>query len=293
MSPLQIIAAIVAILAVLASAALIVNRPVYVRVDAETPAGFPARGFSHQLFEDLLAEFVDEAGRVDYERWHVDHGAIERLDSYLAAVAAYSPETTPERFPDRYARLAYWMTAYNANVIRSVLRHWPISSVMDVRAPLEVVSGLGFFYRQRFAFGGRYLSLYEVENERIRKAYRDPRVHFILNCGSESCPVLPTHLSPDGDLERQLGEAAVAFVTDPANVLIDHEAGRLILSNIFKMYRGDFIAELRAQGQPASGGLHLYLKTIAPEPLARELQEATNYDIEFREFDWSVNDTGP
>ena len=120
------------------------------------------------MFEDLLGEFVNDSGEVAYTRWHNDADAVARLDAYLAAVAHYSPDATPSRFPGRNASLAYWMSAYNAHVIRSVLEHWPVRSVTDVRAPLEMVKGLGFFYRQRFTFGGESLSLYEVENDRIR-----------------------------------------------------------------------------------------------------------------------------
>jgi hypothetical protein len=40
-----------------------------------------------------------------------------------------------------------------------------LSSVTDVKAPLEVIKGMGFFFRLRFPFGGTYLSLLNVENE--------------------------------------------------------------------------------------------------------------------------------
>lgn len=287
---MQILASVLGVLVVVVAVVLFVNRPLQVEVRGEVPANFPEQGFSHQLFEDLLAEFADEAGEVAYERWHKDAAAVARLDSYLAAVARYSPDATPERFSGRHASLAFWMSAYNAYVIRSVLEHWPVRSVTDVRAPFEIVKGFGFFYRQRFAFGGESLSLYEVENDRIRKRYRDPRIHFLLNCGSESCPVLPPQISPDSDLDRQLDEATVAFVSDPANVTIDHAEKRLAVSRIFKWYRDDFIADLLARGLPSSGGLLLYLQTVAPEPLAQQLALAGDYELEFHEYDWSLND---
>ena len=185
------------------------------------------------------------------------------------------------------------MTAYNAYVIRSVLENWPLSSVTDVRAPLEIIKGLGFFYRQRFSFGGESLSLYEVENDRIRKRYRDPRIHFVLNCASDSCPVLPRRISPNSDLDQQLDEATVAFISDPRNVTVYHEEKRLVVSRIFKWYREDFVAELLARGLPASGGLLLYLQTVAPEPLAQELAQATDYELEFHDYDWSLNEAQP
>jgi hypothetical protein len=37
------------------------------------------------------------------------------------------------------------MYGYNAYVIKSVLDHWPLKSVTDVKAPVEAVKELGFF----------------------------------------------------------------------------------------------------------------------------------------------------
>jgi len=103
---------------------------------------------------------------------------------------------SPERFATPNDELAYWMYTYNAWVIKGVLLNWPLTSVTDVKAPLEVVKGTGFFYQLRFPFGGKFMSLLTVENEKIRKRFNDPRIHFVLNCASESCPanssVLPT-----------------------------------------------------------------------------------------------------
>lgn len=272
----------------LAAAFLWANRPFLVTFPAEVPDAFPQNGFSHRPFEALLERYVDDSGNVAYHRWHDNAADVAQLDAYLAAVARYSPDATPERFPSRADELAYWIYAYNAYVIRCVLAHWPISSVTDVKAPIEVVRGLGFFYRHRFLFGGESLSLLTVENRRIRERYRDPRIHFVLSCASDSCPVLRPTLPAGEALEDLLADATRDFVTDTANVAIDPERRVITLSPIFQMYESDFVNALRASGRPARSVLD-YVRHVAPDELRTRLDGIEGYRVEFREFDWALN----
>jgi len=281
----------VLVLAALIACFLIANRPRLVTIDAAVPATFPTDRFAHEIFEQLLQSYVDGAGNVDYELWHQNDADRQNLDSYLAAVSRYSPESTPERFEKQSDELAYWLYAYNAYVIKSILDLWPLNSVTDVKAPLEVVKGLGFFYQLRFVFGGEAYSLYAVENDIIRARYRDARIHFVLNCASESCPVLRPEL-PEGDqLEPFLQQAAVDFVNDEGNVRIDHEKKVIVLSTIFKWFRKDFINDLRRRGLPADRGLIDYVASVAPASLRDELNQTNDYEIVFSNYDWAVNQT--
>jgi hypothetical protein len=267
----------------------LVNRPRKITIDAPVAAGFPERGFSHGAFERLLRKYVTSDGKVDYGRWLDSSDDSSALNSYLAAVSRFSPDNTPERFPERNDSLAYWMYAYNAYVIKGVLDRWPLSSVTDVKAPIEVVKGLGFFYQLRFSFGGDYLSLVTVENENIRARYKDARIHFVLNCASTSCPVIRPEL-PTGDaLEQLMNEAAVDFVNDANNVSVDHDARTVFLSSIFKWYKRDFLNDLRAKGLPLDRGLIDYVATLATGTLRDDLHRANGYSIEFRDYDWNIN----
>lgn len=277
------------IIATTAAGFLWMNRPQYLAIDAPLPAGFPTDRFSHDTFERLLSRFVDDNGEVDYASWHGSPGALEELDGYLAAVGKFSPDSDPARFVSANDAFVYWIQAYNAYVIRSVLEHWPLDSVTDVKAPIEVVKGLGFFYRLRFNFGGKYYSLFEVENGVIRKRHHDARLHFVLNCASDSCPVLRPVLPVGDELEATLAQAAAAFVTDTSNVAIDHSRKTVTLSRIFKWFRKDFINDLRWRGLPAQRGLIDYVASIAPEELRQELANAGDYELKFFEYDWSVN----
>ena len=280
--------AVVAVLAVLA-VLLVIGLPQRVVLADGRPAPLPSEGFPHDAFEALLERFVSVDGYVDYAYWHGDADSRRQLDAYLAAVAQFSPVNAPERFPSERDALAYWMYAYNAWVVWSVLDKWPLDSVTDVRAPLEIVRGLGFFYRRRFSFGGRYLSLYHVENEIIRKQYRDPRIHFVLNCGSESCPTLRPELPAGEELQEFLQRSANDFVSDPKHVEIDHDTRRIRLSAIFRMYKSDFVNDLRAQGLPSDRGPVAWIEAVAPDSVREQLVRARDYVVEYKDFDWAIN----
>jgi hypothetical protein len=258
-------------------------------IDADVPQDFPVDGFSHQLFEDLLKIYVNTEGEVDYDAWKESSDANGQLDSYLAAVSLYSPENSPERFRTRNDALAYWLYAYNAYVIRAVLDHWPLESVTDVKAPVEVVKGFGFFYRQLYMYGGQHYSLLAIENQKIRATYKDARIHFVLNCASESCPVLRPEL-PTGDaLESLLQQATLDFVNDDRNVHVDHESKTIYLSTIFKWFKKDFVSELRKRGLPTERGAVAYVESVAGHKKRDELLSAADYDVEYIDYDWSLN----
>lgn len=261
------------------------------RLAPRAEASLPARGFEHGPLAALLERFVDAQGAVDYAGWAADPAALAALEAYLANLAAASPRSAPERFEEEGAALSYWLNAYNACVIAGVLRHWPLASVQDVRAPLELVAGFGFFGTLQFSLGGEWFSLHHLEQDLIRVEFSDPRVHFLLNCASGGCPRIRPDLPRGPGLEERLARAAREFINDPAQVQIDHEGQRVRLSSIFVWYEADFLADLKRRGLPPSEQtLPRYLRDLAAPPLRAELERAAAYQVEALPYDWSLND---
>ena len=269
------------------------NRPLLVLIHASPPANFPIDRFSHKEFETLLNTYVDDEGRINYEHWQSSPDSVAKLQSYLAAVSLYSPENAPQRFATRSDELAYWIYGYNAYVVNSVLDNWPINSVTDLKAPIEAIKGLGFFYRFRYRFGGENYSLRHVENDKIRKRYRDARIHFVLNCASESCPIMRPELATGEELDNLLTSSAAEFVSDERNVSFDHAHQTVFLSTIFKWYEEDFLNDLRMRGLSSERGLIDYVASIAPDSMQDDLAAIDDYDIEFQDYDWTLNKSGP
>lgn len=192
----------------------------------------PAPGqFPHGLFNQVLAMYVDGAGKVDYKSLQGDSAT---LDQYLAYVALTSPARDPEIFPTREDQLAYWLNAYNALAIAAVVRSPGLHAVND--------NLVKFFYGTKYVVGGKKLSLYKIENGVVRPGFQDPRVHFALNCQSGGCPRLQQEAYDPARLQVQLDTGAKEFVANPAKVFRD-EAGTWHISQIFEWYKEDFAAQ--------------------------------------------------
>lgn len=126
------------------------------------------------------------------------------------------------------------------------------------------------------------MSLDDIEHETMRPTFRDPRVHYAVNCASIGCPNLWPRAWRAPMLERELDAAAAAFVNHPrgATVLAD---GRLRVSSIYTWFREDF------GGNEA--GVVAHLRRHAAPLLAARLAGRTA--IAADAYDWAFNDAPP
>lgn len=254
------------------------------------PAAVPPapERFSHEHFDRVVRRHVDAEGRVDYAALQGDRAD---LDAYQRLLAAYSPDSHPEMFPTREDDLAYWINAYNASAIVAVLAYYPIAGVGDVKPPLLLrflPDKSGFFVFQRFTFGGSTTNLYVLEHRVIRARYREPRVHFALNCASRSCPRLPARAFTAAGLEAELDRETRRFFAEERNLRVDHAERAVHLSSILDWYESDFTDAL--PGDDAT--LTAYAALYAPPDVAAELARAGDYEVRFVPYDWRLNDQG-
>ena len=246
------------------------------------PARSDVQPFSHDTLDSLLAARVDDRGRVDYPGLARDP---RRLDRYLDQLAECSPSSCPERFPSEADALAYWINAYNAFVLRGVLDDFPIDSVEEAGGGLEE-----FFRVRRFVAGGDSLTLDEIENGIIRPRFRDPRIHFAVNCAAVSCPALDATAYRAADLEEHLDRQTRRFAGNRMHV--DLQNGRLRLSRIMDWYGEDFVKWFprhRLEEPPPDPTLLDYLLLYLPGEAARALRSAGSVPVDFMEYDWSLN----
>jgi len=224
-----------------------------------------AEPFSHAALDTVLARVLRE-GRVDYRALAKDHADLER---YLGAVAAAHPDPWP-----REEQIAFWVNAYNARVLDGVIRRPGLKSVLDVRKVLGVPT-LGFFREQRVTAGARR-SLDDIEHRILRARFAEPRVHFVLNCASVSCPVLPERALTAATLEPDLESATRRFLADSTRNRMDAD-GTLRVSMIFKWYAKDFQADAGSVGE--------FIQQHWPgrEPLPSSPREG------YLKYDWALN----
>ena len=256
----------------------------------QIPVPHPPATFSHDLFDRVLQGHVNQFGRVDYTAL-AENSTV--LDRYHRLLSAYSPDSHPQLFPSQQDKLAYWINAYNAVTIKTVLKYYPIASVKDVRQPaifFFLPDTSGFFLFQRQILGGRKISLYALENKIVRKRFTDPRYHFALNCASNSCPYLPVEAFTARRLESQLERETRAFLAQERNFRIDHGNQRIYLSAIFDWYESDFIRWSEIQQPGSKGTLTAFIRPYLAPDKQMDLDAASSFDIHFLPYDWGLND---
>jgi hypothetical protein len=247
--------------------------------------------FSNTGFDKVLDRFVNEYGLVDYSSLREDSGDLE---AYYRQIATYSPDSHPDLFPTKNHKLAYWINAYNAAAIKTVLSYYPINSVLDVKQPVIfffLSNKSGFFVFQRLTFGGKSTSLYYLENGVIRKRFDDPRIHFALNCAALGCPRLPRKSFGGEALDRQLEEQARLFLAEERNYRIDHLEKSIYLSSIFQWYEKDFLSWYQKRFAGRQADLLRYVALyLAPEKTSELNRVGDDYRLRFVPYDWQLND---
>jgi len=182
--------------------------------------------FDHSRLDTLLRAHVDGDGLVDYEALRRE-GAT--LDAYLSSLAS-----APFAEMRRDERLALLVNAYNAFTLRLVLDHWPVASIKDIPYGKR-------WDDRRFRLAGETLSLNQVEHERIRPRFREPRIHFALVCAARSCPPLRAEAYVGARLEAQLADQARRVHSDGRWLRFDPASGTLHLTRLYDWYGSDFL----------------------------------------------------
>ena len=239
------------------------------RVEADSRTQQPVEGtaFSHDLFDQVLREHVDENGRVNYTKLKANP---EKFEAYLDLLAVANP--TEWSYNEQ---LIFWINAYNALVIKGVINHYPITSVRKVKL------FNGFFSRLKFQAAGKTYTLNQIEHGIIREEFVDPRVHFALVCASSSCPPLGNRAFSVETIEERLETATFNFIRNPEQVRIDRAKRIVHVSKIFKWYDKDF--------KEGYDGVVDFLADYLP-PEDAEYLSSTDVKLRHLDYDWTLND---
>ena len=223
--------------------------------------------FSHALFEQVLQEYVDADGNVNYAALKANP---DTLEAYLDKLAVAAPTEMSYN-----AQMAFWINAYNALVIKGVVDRYPTTSVRKLK-PLR-----GFFSRLKFQVAGKTYTLNQIEHDVIRMEFVDARIHFALVCASRGCPPLENRVFLPETIEAQLDDVTLKFVTNPAKVRLDRSARQVFLSKIFEWYADDF-----TEGYT---GVADFLSDYLSSEDA-DFVSAEDVSFHYLDYDWTLND---
>ncbi|HEX8426572.1 DUF547 domain-containing protein [Hymenobacter sp.] len=208
----------------------------------------------------FLKRFVNKEGEVNYKAIKRDP---KQLDALLEEIASFDMKGASQA--DLYA---FYLNAYNMLVIGEIIGNYPLTSVREMP---------GFFDKRTMLVGGEKMTLDELEHNKLRKLYDDPRLHFALVCGTASCPRLSREAYMGKALFTQLNDQTRRVLQDPAFVKVDAEGKTVMLSEIFKWYEADF-------GTSGKTGV-AYVNQFRADK-----RVPTWFTMDYYAYDWRLND---
>lgn len=214
-------------------------------------------------YEALLKIYVEEDG-VRYAAWAADDDGVTTLEAFVEHLGQVNVNALSEA-----EQVAFYINLYNAAMLEIVLENYPIESVKTIGIlPFSV------FKKDQIKLGDGKVSLDDVEKGILLNKYFDPRIHFTVNCASESCPPLRSEPFTGSQLEKQLQEQTELFANSERAARVNEDARSIAYSELFKWYADDFDGETPAN----------YLNQYRSEALP------TNYSVEWIPYDWSLNE---
>jgi Protein of unknown function, DUF547 len=248
----------------------------------------PAMDPLHRPFDQILDLQVRD-GLVYYRALRSDRG---RLDRYAASLDV--PAATYETWA-REQKMAFWLNAYNAFVLQTVLSAYPIRGKTDAYPASSIRQIPGAFEKLPHRAAGRRLTLDEIE-KKILPEFQDPRLYLALGRGAVGSGRLRSEAYTAARLNAQLDTVQSEFVTERVMLTIDRSAEHMTVTPIVSWHEAEFIA---AYDKGASGAFsqrspieRALVAFISPHllPLEREFVQKNAFRVTYHPFDWRLND---
>lgn len=217
----------------------------------------------HKLFDGLLKKYVAN-GIVDYNGFKKEESVLDR---YLLILENIRPDSL-----SRNDQFAYYINLYNAWTIKLILTGYP---------GVESIKDMGSLFRSPWKkkivrINKGVVTLDYVEHDVLRPVFKDPRVHFAINCAAKSCPPLRAEAYRGDILEDQLNDSTVSFVNNPRSNYLKGET--LYISKIFDWFEEDF------------NGVHGFFLQYARRNFKKQLDQAGDkIRITHLDYDWDLN----
>ena len=212
----------------------------------------------------------DGANRVAYGA--VNEADKKSLHDYLASLRKVNVVSL-----SRNEQLAYWINLYNALTVRVVVHFYPVDSIQDINLTGGLFGG-GPWGKELIRIDGEMISLNDIEHRILRPIWRDPRLHYAINCASVGCPNLAVAPYTAATVNAMLNQAARDYVNSPRGVR--HTSDGLVLSKIYAWFSEDF-------GSSETMVLD-HIARHASSDTEVKIMRSTN--IAAYEYDWSLND---
>jgi hypothetical protein len=252
------------------------------------PQGTAATETLHRPLDQILDLNVRD-GLVYYRALRSDRG---RLDKYIASLnvgADMYGRWSPEQ------KMAFWVNAYNAFVLQTVIDHYPIRGSSKSYPANSIRQIPGAFEQVKHRAAGRSVTLDEIEKN-VLPEFKEPRLYLALGRGAVGSGRLRSEAYSGDRLKQQLDDLQKEFVSEETMIKIDRDANLVSVTPIVSWRSADFIAAYdpgasgpMAQRSPIERAIVAF---VMPNllPLEKELLQKNEFKLTYHPFDWRLND---
>lgn len=230
----------------------------------------------YSVWGSLLSRYYDPAKGMDYKALKArEQGTLNGLRQRMAQVNVGSL-TRPEQ-------LAYWINLYNISVVAIVTGKYPVASIRDIST--DPVIRLNVFKKDYVPFGGGSMSLNDIENEKIRDGFKDPRIHFAINCAAVSCPPIRPEPFTGAQLGAQLDDQTRRFLNGPNGARFKMKGDSLTIhtTKIMDWFGEDF--------DKWGGGRVAFIRKFVTADKQKTIDQAGGKArLDYDGYDWALND---
>ena len=252
---------------------------------AQEPAPPPVDPL-HRPFDTILDIYVRD-GLVYYRALKLER---PRFDQYVQSLAEAQVPSG-----DRNRQLAFWVNAYNAFVLRTVIDNYPIAGRAAMYPRNSIRQIPGSFEKRPFRAAGRSVTLDQIEKD-IIVPLGDARALLALGRGALGGGRLRSEAYTAERIDTQLEAIAREAVDRRELVFVDRANGLLSVNPMFSWREAAFVqsyadkaAPMFAQRSPLERAV---LGLIGPTALRTEIDflEQNQFKMQFHDFDWGLND---
>ena len=242
----------------------------------------------HRSFDQILDLNVRD-GMVYYRALQSQRG---RLDQYVGSLNV--PADTYAGW-SRPQQMAFWVNAYNAIVLQTVVSQYPIKGKSAEYPAGSIRLIPGAFEKTKHRVAGRSLTLDEIEKT-VLPEFKEPRLFLALGRGAVGSGRLRSEAFSADRLPQQLDAVAADFMTHDQMIKIDRGQGTISVTPILSWREAEFAA---AYDSGASGAFaqrspieRAVVAFITPRllPLEKEFIQKNAFRVVFHAFDWRLND---
>jgi len=240
----------------------------------------------HTLFDRILDTYVRD-GYVYYNALKIERSALDR---YVASLDVAPDQLARGTENDRRA---FWVNAYNALVLRTVINAYPIRGKAPQYPASSVAQVPGGFDRTKHRVAGQVLTLDEIEN--VIGAFGDARLLLAMGRGTIGSGRLRSEAYRGPRLEEQLTDVVKDFVTRARNFKLDRKTGSLQVTPLLS-WRGAYVIATFKQGGELWANRSPLERAIVTMgypnlfPSERAFLDLNTFQMTFGEFDWRLND---